>query len=164
MSRRSHPFLLSFVFGASPPLVVVSSIAFLANQNTPNNTRADALSLHSQSTDDEEDKKAKKDKEKKAKKAAKDPNAPKRPASAYLEFQNAVRNDFRAEDPGLPYAEVLRKISATWSAMGDAEKKVSLCLVSSVGGNESWRTPLRRAKLRVHSSLVAFFSQLPHSL
>ncbi|ORY69302.1 hypothetical protein BCR35DRAFT_308105 [Leucosporidium creatinivorum] len=64
----------------------------------------------------------KRKREKKAKKV-KDPNAPKRPASAYLEFQNAVRAQFREADPALPYSEVLRKIADTWSHMSVDDKK-----------------------------------------
>ncbi|KAM0793372.1 hypothetical protein ACM66B_000827 [Microbotryomycetes sp. NB124-2] len=62
-------------------------------------------------------------KKRKRAKKIKDPNAPKRPASAYIEFQNNVRQKFRDQDPGLPYAEVLRKIADTWAALSDDEKK-----------------------------------------
>ncbi|KAM0755715.1 hypothetical protein T439DRAFT_376028 [Meredithblackwellia eburnea MCA 4105] len=62
-------------------------------------------------------------KERKAKKI-KDPNAPKRPPSAYIEFQNSVRTKFREDAPDLPYQEILRKISAAWATMTDAEKKI----------------------------------------
>ncbi|KAK4055287.1 hypothetical protein OIV83_000570 [Microbotryomycetes sp. JL201] len=61
-------------------------------------------------------------KRKKAKKL-KDPNAPKRPPSAYIEFQNNVRQKFREQDPGLPYAEVLRKIADTWTSLDEEGKK-----------------------------------------
>ncbi|KAI5475056.1 hypothetical protein MNV49_002048 [Pseudohyphozyma bogoriensis] len=61
-------------------------------------------------------------KEKKVKKV-KDPNAPKRPPSAYLEFQNAVRNKFREEDPDLAYADILKKIADVWKNMPDTERK-----------------------------------------
>lgn len=62
-------------------------------------------------------KKAKKEKKEK------DPNAPKRPPSAYLEYQNSVRDDIRAANQGMAYAEVLRKIAAAWGEMPDKEKK-----------------------------------------
>lgn len=79
------------------------------------------LGLALQQVEGKEGKKGKAKKEKKYK----DPNAPKRPASAYLEFQNAVRKQFRDADPGLPYAEVLRKISDTWAHMDPKDKEVS---------------------------------------
>lgn len=89
-------------------------------------TRADPHSLNQDSDDDVGDGKKRK-REKKAKKI-KDPNAPKRPASAYLEFQNAVRAQFREADPNLAYSEVLRKIADTWSHMSADDKKVSSSL------------------------------------
>lgn len=57
-------------------------------------------------------------------KKVKDPNAPKRPASAYLEYQNSVRDEYRQQFPDMAYSEVLKKIGATWQSMSDAEKEV----------------------------------------
>ncbi|BGP12546.1 hypothetical protein JCM10213v2_000463 [Rhodosporidiobolus nylandii] len=56
-------------------------------------------------------------------KKVKDPNAPKRPASAYIEYQNSVREEFRKQYSDLPYSEVLKKIGLVWQGMSDAEKK-----------------------------------------
>ncbi|GAA5864079.1 hypothetical protein JCM1840_000696 [Sporobolomyces johnsonii] len=56
-------------------------------------------------------------------KKEKDPNAPKRPPSAYLEYQNSVRQEFRERYPNDSYAEVLRKIGQLWRAMTDEQKK-----------------------------------------
>ncbi|CEQ38893.1 SPOSA6832_00359 [Sporobolomyces salmonicolor] len=56
-------------------------------------------------------------------KKVKDPNAPKRPASAYIEYQNSVRDEYRRKYPDLPYAEVLKKIGLVWQAMSDEQKK-----------------------------------------
>lgn len=58
-------------------------------------------------------------------KKEKDPNAPKRPPSAYIEYQNSVREDFRKQYSDLPYSEVLKKIGLVWQGMTEAEKKVS---------------------------------------
>ncbi|GAA6014803.1 hypothetical protein JCM11491_002122 [Sporobolomyces phaffii] len=55
-------------------------------------------------------------------KKVKDPNAPKRPASAYIEYQNHVRDDFRERHNDLPYAEVLKKIGESWASMTDDQK------------------------------------------
>ncbi|KDE09608.1 hypothetical protein MVLG_00015 [Microbotryum lychnidis-dioicae p1A1 Lamole] len=73
-------------------------------------------------SDDEEDGEGKSKKKLKVKKV-KDPNAPKRPASAYIEFQNSVREKFRTAAPEATYQEILRQISGIWQAMPDAEKK-----------------------------------------
>ncbi|POY71248.1 hypothetical protein BMF94_5560 [Rhodotorula taiwanensis] len=56
-------------------------------------------------------------------KKEKDPNAPKRPPSAYIEYQNSVREDFRKQYSDLPYSEVLKKIGLVWQGMTEAEKK-----------------------------------------
>lgn len=57
-------------------------------------------------------------------KKIKDPNAPKRPPSAYILFQNEVRDKVRAENPGKAYKEILAVISEQWKKLPDAEKKV----------------------------------------
>jgi hypothetical protein len=54
----------------------------------------------------------------------KDPNAPKRPASSYLLFQNAVRQETKKENPTLPNNELLALISQRWANMSDSEKQV----------------------------------------
>ena len=56
-------------------------------------------------------------------KAPADPNRPKRPASAYLIFQNEVRKDMQAAYPDLPYHEILGKISERWNQLSETEKK-----------------------------------------
>ncbi|GAA5861322.1 hypothetical protein JCM3774_000209 [Rhodotorula dairenensis] len=56
-------------------------------------------------------------------KKVKDPLAPKRPPSAYIEYQNSVREDFRKQYSDLPYSEVLKKIGLVWQGMTEAEKK-----------------------------------------
>jgi len=71
-----------------------------------------------------------KKKEKKEKKI-KDPNAPKRPPSAYLLFQNDVREEIKQGNPGMVYKDVLAKISERWKSLPIDEKKV--CLYSCLG-------------------------------
>ncbi|GAA6006599.1 hypothetical protein JCM10207_004989 [Rhodosporidiobolus poonsookiae] len=56
-------------------------------------------------------------------KKVKDPNAPKRPPSAYIEYQNSVREEFRKQYPDLAYSEVLKKIGLVWQGMSDDDKK-----------------------------------------
>jgi hypothetical protein len=69
---------------------------------------------------DQEGKKKRQTKEKKPK----DVNAPKRPASAYLLFQNEVRKTVQAEHPDMPYNQILGEISKLWHAMTPEEKAV----------------------------------------
>lgn len=58
-------------------------------------------------------------------KKPKDPNAPKRPPSAYLLFQNDIRENIRQSHPGLPYKEVLGVIANRWKELDDNSRKVS---------------------------------------
>jgi HMG (high mobility group) box len=57
-------------------------------------------------------------------KKPKDPNAPKRPPSAYLLYQNQVRKDVQAANPGIPYTEILGHISKAWAQLSEEEKTV----------------------------------------
>ncbi|PWN51901.1 HMG-box, partial [Violaceomyces palustris] len=57
-------------------------------------------------------------------KRLRDPHAPKRPPSAYLLFQNEVRQEVRKKHPGMPYAEVLGKVSEAWKALTDEQRKI----------------------------------------
>lgn len=61
-------------------------------------------------------------------KKIKDPNAPKRPPSAYILYQNDVRDTIRQENPGIVYKDVLTAVSERWKGMTDEQKKVSLSL------------------------------------
>jgi hypothetical protein len=70
------------------------------------------------------DGKAKKEKVKRAPKP-KDPNAPKRPPSAYLIYQNAMREELKAAHPEFSYKEILKEISARWAKIAPEEKEVS---------------------------------------
>jgi hypothetical protein len=61
----------------------------------------------------------------KKEKKIKDPNEPKRPPSAYLAYQNAVRDDLKKAQPDIPYAALIGQIGEKWKSMTDEEKKVS---------------------------------------
>lgn len=65
----------------------------------------------------------------KERKANRDPNAPKRPPSAYLLFQNEIREDMRQRYKDLTYSEVLGKISEAWKALTEEQRKVSAVFV-----------------------------------
>lgn len=67
----------------------------------------------------------------KERKANRDPNAPKRPPSAYLLFQNEIREDMRQRYKELTYSEVLGKISESWKALTEEQRKVSKDLQKS---------------------------------
>ncbi|CAE6456892.1 unnamed protein product [Rhizoctonia solani] len=56
-------------------------------------------------------------------KRIKDPNAPKRPATSYIMFQNDIREELRQKHPGLPYKELLGKVSEAWAGLGEDQKK-----------------------------------------
>lgn len=56
----------------------------------------------------------------KNKKKESDPNAPKRPPSAYLVYQNEVREQTRAENEGMKYSDILTVIGDKWKALGEA--------------------------------------------
>ena len=61
----------------------------------------------------------------KRKKKLKDPNAPKRPPSSYLLFQNDVRNELKAKNPGMRNNELLSAIAKLWAEMPQEQKDVS---------------------------------------
>lgn len=61
----------------------------------------------------------------KERRAAKDPLAPKRPASAYLMFQNEVRDRVKEDNKDKSYQEILKMISDEWKTMAEADKNVS---------------------------------------
>ncbi|RXK40203.1 hypothetical protein M231_02477 [Tremella mesenterica] len=66
---------------------------------------------------------AKKEKKKRERKP-RDPNAPKRPPSAYIMFQNEVRDQMRKTNPEIAYKEVLGMISQKWKDLSDEQKRV----------------------------------------
>eukprot|EP00568_Trieres_chinensis_P015413 CAMPEP_0183320486 /NCGR_PEP_ID=MMETSP0160_2-20130417/66418_1 /TAXON_ID=2839 ORGANISM="Odontella Sinensis, Strain Grunow 1884" /NCGR_SAMPLE_ID=MMETSP0160_2 /ASSEMBLY_ACC=CAM_ASM_000250 /LENGTH=356 /DNA_ID=CAMNT_0025487179 /DNA_START=89 /DNA_END=1159 /DNA_ORIENTATION=+ len=57
------------------------------------------------------------------KKAARDPGAPKRNMSAYLLYQNAMREQFRALNPGMTFGQLAKYTSAMYAEMPPAEKE-----------------------------------------
>jgi hypothetical protein len=60
---------------------------------------------------------------------AQDPNAPKRPGSAYIFFQNAVRQEMKAAHPEVAYRDLVSMIATRWGALPDEEKQVRLASV-----------------------------------
>lgn len=58
-----------------------------------------------------------------AKKSARDPVAPKRNMSAYLLYQNAMRDQFRALNPGMTFGQLAKYTSAMYAEMPPGEKE-----------------------------------------
>ncbi|GAA6057559.1 hypothetical protein JCM3770_000258 [Rhodotorula araucariae] len=102
------------------PAIFSSLEGIVSEKRKPGRPRASAAAADDD--DDEVDGKKRRRGPNKEKKV-KDPNAPKRPASAYLEYQNSVREEYRQQFPDMSYPEVLKKIGSTWQQMSDAEKK-----------------------------------------
>ena len=75
----------------------------------------------------------------KKEKKIKDPNEPKRPPSAYLAYQNAVREDLKKAQPDMPYAALMGQIAEKWKLMTAEEKQVSFenRIPPFAGGNEN---------------------------
>jgi high mobility group protein B2 len=58
-----------------------------------------------------------------AKKLARDSNAPKRNMSAYLLYQNAMREQFKAMNPGMTFGQLAKYTSAMYSELPPTEKE-----------------------------------------
>lgn len=65
---------------------------------------------------------------KKRKRALKDPNAPKRPVTAYLQFQNEVKNEVQDQHRDKSYKDILRLVAEKWKGLDDGIKNVSSSL------------------------------------
>eukprot|EP00588_Corethron_pennatum_P011288 CAMPEP_0194282398 /NCGR_PEP_ID=MMETSP0169-20130528/22997_1 /TAXON_ID=218684 /ORGANISM="Corethron pennatum, Strain L29A3" /LENGTH=447 /DNA_ID=CAMNT_0039027695 /DNA_START=90 /DNA_END=1433 /DNA_ORIENTATION=- len=59
----------------------------------------------------------------KVKKSPRDPNAPKRNMSAYLFYQNAMRDQFKAQNPGMTFGQLAKYTSAMYAEMQPEEKQ-----------------------------------------
>ncbi|KDD76594.1 hypothetical protein H632_c168p1 [Helicosporidium sp. ATCC 50920] len=53
----------------------------------------------------------------------KDPNAPKRSLSAYFMYSNDVREQVKADNPGITFGEVGKKIGEQWAGLSAKEKE-----------------------------------------
>jgi high mobility group protein B2 len=58
-----------------------------------------------------------------SKKAPRDPNAPKRNMSAYLLYQNAMRDTFKAQNPGMTFGQLAKYTSAMYAELSPEEKE-----------------------------------------
>jgi len=58
-----------------------------------------------------------------AKRPARDPGAPKRNMSAYLLYQNAMRDQFKALNPGITFGQLAKYTSAMYAELAPAEKE-----------------------------------------
>lgn len=57
-----------------------------------------------------------------SKKSARDPNAPRRNQSAYLLYQNAMRDTFKLQNPGMTFGQLAKYTSAMYAEMPPEEK------------------------------------------
>ncbi|CAE6449988.1 unnamed protein product [Rhizoctonia solani] len=80
-------------------------------------------------TPDESEKTGKRRRRTDSTRKKKDPLAPKRPPSAYILYQNDVRKQMQDKYIGLPYSDVLGKISESWQTLEESKKKVYLDMV-----------------------------------
>lgn len=62
----------------------------------------------------------------KKEKKVRDPNQPKRPPSAYLAYQNTVREELSRNEPNIPYKALMGMIAEKWKNLSPEEKKVSV--------------------------------------
>lgn len=60
----------------------------------------------------------------KKEKKIKDPNQPKRPASAYILYQNDVRPNLQSLEAEMSYQDAMKKVSGMWKELTPAQKKV----------------------------------------
>eukprot|EP00521_Asterionellopsis_glacialis_P017915 CAMPEP_0195306422 /NCGR_PEP_ID=MMETSP0707-20130614/37193_1 /TAXON_ID=33640 /ORGANISM="Asterionellopsis glacialis, Strain CCMP134" /LENGTH=688 /DNA_ID=CAMNT_0040370639 /DNA_START=63 /DNA_END=2129 /DNA_ORIENTATION=- len=60
----------------------------------------------------------------KKKSAIKDPNAPKRPKPSYIYYQNKRRPILAKENPGKPFGDIARMISAEWKTLSEDLRKI----------------------------------------
>lgn len=58
-----------------------------------------------------------------SRKANRDPNAPKRNQSAYLLYQNAMRDTFKLQNPGMTFGQLAKYTSAMYAEMPPQEKE-----------------------------------------
>lgn len=63
-------------------------------------------------------------KRRKREKKPKDPNAPKAPPSAYILFQNEIRDAVRKANPDIQYRELMGLISQQWNGLPIEKKQV----------------------------------------
>ena len=66
-----------------------------------------------------------------AKKLLRDPNAPKRNMSAYLLYQNGMREQFKAQNPGMTFGQLAKYTSAMYAEMPPAEKEAWIARAES---------------------------------
>eukprot|EP00978_Attheya_sp_CCMP212_P009707 scaffold23104_cov56-Attheya_sp.AAC.4 len=57
-------------------------------------------------------------------KVPRDPHAPKRNVSAYLMYQNAMREPFKAQNPGMTFGQLSKYTSACYAELTAAEKQL----------------------------------------
>jgi hypothetical protein len=111
--------------GQIDPTEVALAVTAAQNHNQQLHAQAQAQSQNqAQGTPDNAGPKKRGRKPTKEKKI-RDPNAPKRPPSAYIMFQNDIRDQIKAQVPGIQYKDILNNVAARWKGMTPDQKKVS---------------------------------------
>jgi hypothetical protein len=76
-------------------------------------------------------------------KASRDPNAPKKNMSAYLMYQNTMRESFRTENPGMTFGQLAKFTSAMYKSLTPEEK-------------ERWEEAARQDKARYEAEMANY--------
>jgi high mobility group protein B1 len=79
------------------------------------------------------------------KEGPRDPGAPKRNMSAYLLYQNAMRETFKAQNPGMTFGQLAKYTSAMYAELSPEEKEAWVAPSGSGQGSLSARTCQLRA-------------------
>lgn len=113
MAAEATDHYVNLLNGADPSTIPFSA---LTSTSSPSSSSPTTITAGSVAPPQKTEKKEKK---------IKDPNAPKRPASAYIDFQNSMRSKIKADNPDITGTELQAKVSEMWKQMGEEEKKVS---------------------------------------
>lgn len=126
----------NFANNENDPSALAQVIASIAASGLPFGSAAPGAGKKGAVKTPEQEAKAEKKRKRAEKKANKDPNAPKRPASAYLMYQNEVRDQFKSSNPEVPYQDVLKMIGDSWKNLAEPLRKVSFVLTRGREGRD----------------------------
>lgn len=82
-------------------------------------------------------------------KKQRDPNAPKRAMSAYLLYQNAMRDQFRRDNPGMSFGQLSKYTSAMYKLLTPDERQL-------------WDTRASQGKTRYENEMAAYIPPPGH--
>ena len=117
--------------GSQDAVVSIVSINFTTQKNAPEEAHPSKLSEGGDKT-----------------KKKRDPNAPKQNMSAFILYCNAVRNEFRAANPNVPFGDVGKLLSANFKALTAEERA-------------TWDDKAATDKARYHKEMAEYSSKVP---